>query len=148
MIRSLTVHETTPYDEVGNLLHDALYRIQKCGYKLLNVFETKVNKIPHCKTDQGFIIVYDDTVSLAQPEQQLEPRWIPCSERLPDYEEKSYWVCTDSGNQYQVKWSESWPPLSGNLSWGWDYMDYEESASIIAWRPLPEPYKEGGKNER
>lgn len=69
MIKSITICEVTTYDVVGELLKKSLEELNKRHYRILNVFETKVNKIPRCKTDQGFIVVYDDKLPSAQPEQ-------------------------------------------------------------------------------
>lgn len=63
-----------------------------------------------------------------------EPQWIPCSKRLPDFEEKSYWVCTRTGRQFSCKWKRYEP--MGNWAW-------HTTATVIAWMPLPEPYKDG-----
>ncbi len=60
MIRALTVKEITSYDEVGELLKKNLDALNKKGYKVLNVFETKVNRCPSNKSDTGFVVVYDD----------------------------------------------------------------------------------------
>lgn len=61
-----------------------------------------------------------------------KPSWIPCSERLPDFEEKSYWVCTRTGHQFSCKWKR-YEPL-GNWTW-------HTTATVIAWMPLPEPWR-------
>ena len=62
--------------------------------------------------------------------------WIPCSERLP--EEETLVLCTEKG--------------TGKLYIGWflniedvgvRWFDYEGfSMEVIAWQPLPEPYRE------
>ena len=74
-------------------------------------------------------------------------RWIPVSERLPDDMQKvliwfEYYRYGDFNCMYQTygfgyvcdgKWS---PFINGETGW----QDY----NIIAWQPLPEPYKKGG----
>lgn len=62
------------------------------------------------------------------PSAQSEQKWIPCGERLPEYGEA---VLTQLGNDdMEVNW----------------IIDDEEgewfSAGVVAWMPLPEPYKE------
>lgn len=73
--------------------------------------------------------------------------WIPVSERLPDDMQKvliwfEYFRYGDFNCMYQTygfgyvcdgKWS---PFINGETGW----QDY----NIIAWQPLPEPYKKGG----
>jgi len=76
----------------------------------------------------------------AQPEQQ----WIPCSERLPKEEQKKYWICTDTGYQCECRWTNVnhfWTDLT--TSWHWHIMDVQQYAKVVAWMPLPEPWKGG-----
>ena len=55
-----------------------------------------------------------------------QPRWIPCSERLPNKD--GYYLTTTYYRQvYADYWNE-------------DHFDRTEA--VIAWMPLPEPYKE------
>lgn len=69
--------------------------------------------------------------------------WIPVSKRLPDYEEKNYWVCDDEGYQYRCRWTNDRFGLGRNTnSWGWYIMDIPQFSHIVAWMPLPKPYKE------
>lgn len=66
----------------------------------------------------------------AQPE-----RWIPCSERLPNDEKRV--LCTVQSGEYFyvvpcvfIQSTRRWlPDVHGNHD------------NVIAWRPLPEPYK-------
>lgn len=72
------------------------------------------------------------------------PHWIPCSERLPknptdNYNLKEYLVCNARGWVTTISWCDGWNccfDKDGNL-----YKD-NEMKDIIAWMPLPEPYKE------
>lgn len=59
MINSTTVEQVTSYTPVSSELEKRLDNLQKNGYHIINVIETKVNKMPGC-SDQGFIILYDD----------------------------------------------------------------------------------------
>ena len=59
MIRCCTVDEYGSFSKVGTVLKEKIGRLNDAGYKILNVFETKVTKVPH-HSDQGFIIIYDD----------------------------------------------------------------------------------------
>ena len=72
-----------------------------------------------------------------------EPQWIPCSERLPEEENKSYWICTDGGYQCECRWTNVnhlWTNLT--TDWHWHIMDVPQYSKVVAWMPLPEPYKE------
>ena len=78
-----------------------------------------------------------------QPTIEPGPQWIPVSERLPtarqsvilstkDYTgEGCYWETTE----YHVIWK--------GYRWNATYWDDE----VVAWMPLPEPYKEDGEQE-
>ena len=71
-------------------------------------------------------------------EQQLTGGWIPVSERLP--KEGRYLVTTVYG---EVKESEFdlkkwWQIDNSTISLEWE----EEPIKVVAWQPLPEPYKE------
>lgn len=72
-----------------------------------------------------------------------EPRWIPVTERLPEEQKKSYWVCTDTGYQCECRWTDNRFGM-GNLSgeWGWSIFDTPRYSKVVAWMPLPEPYSE------
>ena len=69
-------------------------------------------------------------------------KWIPCSEQLPDEVKKKYWVCTDTGYQCQCRWTNNVFGLVESDRWGWNIFDTPQYSKVIAWMPLPEPYKE------
>lgn len=80
-------------------------------------------------------LVYEQpTITLQQ--------WRPCSERLPEEKEASYWICTDGGYQCQVRWTED-AGFGKHGNWRWHHMDYPQYSKVIAWMPLPKPYQEG-----
>ena len=69
-------------------------------------------------------------------------QWTPCSERLPEEESKSYWICTDDGYQCQCRWTNVnrfWTNLT--TDWHWHTMEVPQYSKVVAWMPLPEPYK-------
>lgn len=64
---------------------------------------------------------------------EAEPRWIPCSERLPI--QSGFYLTT-------INW---YGTLSRSVKYfnGKDFFKANfETGDIIAWMPLPEPYKE------
>ena len=77
-------------------------------------------------------------LAISALEQQLTNGWISVTERLP--EEGRYLVTTVCG---EVKESEFdlrkwWQIDNSTISLEWE----EEPNKVVAWRPLPEPYKE------
>ena len=79
----------------------------------------------------------DDAEAIRVIIQALEQqRWIPVSEQLPiTVDIKYFWVCTDKGHQCKAEW----------LVWHWNYHNIPIGEKIIAWRELPEPYREVGE---
>ncbi len=74
---------------------------------------------------------------------QPEPRWIPCSERLPEHPENDdYYLVTIQCEHYDG-WDDY---VTGFAEWtkhGWDEQScYIGQIKVVAWMPLPEPYKE------
>ena len=60
--------------------------------------------------------------------------WIPTSERNPDiYKRAEKYLITDDVGQVRTACFTN----SGEACW-WTY------PNVVAWQPLPEPYKEGG----
>lgn len=63
------------------------------------------------------------------PEVKPEPKWTPCSERLP--ETPSFCLVTTDGSHNDVI------DIALYMSDGW-----HKASKVLAWMPLPEPYKE------
>lgn len=88
----------------------------------------------------------------ALPSAQSEPRWIPCSERLPEKrdwylgifkEPDTGWinpipfVCDYVGHETPITTSDFW------ILHSIDEPDsYYQGLKCVAWMPLPKPYKE------
>ena len=87
-----------------------------------------------------------------EPTIEQEPQWIPCSERLP--EEKDAGILKKLGTNKRSDYVLATVKTKGEYMavkactydgvWNWDmkyaFPDYE----IIAWMPMPEPYREEG----
>lgn len=78
--------------------------------------------------------------------------WIPCSERLPELHrvdmesEGEYYMISDSviitdGEMVSISEYE----IDDEDCRGWIAHDFEEIEDVIAWMPLPEPYKQKGE---
>lgn len=88
------------------------------------------SNIPICKEIRN---VAKETIK-ALPSAQPEQRWIPCSEALPDVRHKV--LITDGYHTAEGQ-------LQDNGDW-WQYRwtCLRKHNEIIAWQPLPEPYRE------
>jgi len=68
-----------------------------------------------------------------------EPRWIPVSERLP---ERGVTVLAYGLKDISIAWRDN-----GEHDWEWRFDDFElngeERNYVLAWMPLPKPYKGG-----
>ena len=80
-------------------------------------------------------------------EEEYNSSWIPCSERLPKKEKKTYWVCTDTEYQCECRWTNNRFGF-GEGEWGWSIFDTPQYSKPIAWMPLPEPYKTESEVEK
>ena len=87
------------------------------------------------------------------PSIESEPKWIPCSERLPEYNESvltwdGYVFCIEKRIPY-IR-DDDGEPIEGDWWVGDEYDDYESECytnlrdgAAIAWLSLPEPCKGG-----
>lgn len=75
------------------------------------------------------------------PSVEPEQKWIPVTERLPKKENKSYWVCTDTKHQYECRWTNNIYGIGESNDWGWKIFDIPQYTKVLAWMPLPEPWR-------
>ena len=97
--------------------------------------------------DAGYEVVRVDDI-LALPTAEPKTGWIPVSERLPDAEYgegDSVLCCTETGLMHILYWDGgNWCVPTGephqwvNHKTGWH-------DKVIAWMPLPEPYRGDGE---
>ena len=87
--------------------------------------------------EEGVAKAYDDTYDItihceSEEEQQkaIEQlkslQWIPCSERLPF--DAGYYLTTTTYNEVFCDY--------------WNLNEWNRTGQVIAWMPLPEPYRE------
>jgi len=84
--------------------------------------------------EEDIYIKVSDAVDLLRELPSVTPqtRWIPVSEKLPD--EKDYCLCCDKDGYITIGFVSKW-------SKQWCFDDPEVDIDVIAWMPLPEPYK-------
>lgn len=78
-------------------------------------------------------------------------RWIPVTERLPEKDTHCVLVTYKDGNDYFVKqmyYGKAYFECSSKICFYDSDSEYGdiEYRGVIAWMPLPEPYKEGEQN--
>ena len=110
----------------------------KCGECPL-LIKVNTEKGSHLITDCKLEAFLHDLPSASVGTEMSLPKWIPCSERLPDacgkYLVTMKWN-DDSGEEHIVikaTWYGEWDDI------GWDLA---EIFDVVAWMPLPEPYNE------
>lgn len=105
--------------------------------------DTLVNRIVfHTDIPSEYKEQVEDTISDMQTI-ETEPRWIPCSERLPE----------DSGEYLTFQ-------CSANIKYGWyQVLCYDDGWNcfgsnkknevkyVVAWMPLPKPWGGSGEND-
>lgn len=95
--------------------------------------------------DKAIWKVLEEVIEMVK-EQPKAGGWIPCSERLPD--ESGAYMATIQGSRIRyvgAKWFAHTGDDYPNKSKWCDLCKYEE---VIAWQPLPKPYKEEKENGR
>ena len=69
---------------------------------------------------------------------QTEPQWIPCSERLPYSQEQVIVSIQDDAGDTRFNYTTCGWIITDKECW---IVDDEVNNYVIAWMPLPEPYK-------
>ena len=94
-----------------------------------------------------------ETLRMAVRALESKPRWIPCSDRLPEMHEKNDYtgwyeesnlvlICEKSGLHPQVHIGLCWK-LEGRV--GWRTREWKVLDKVTAWMPLPETYSGSGQ---
>lgn len=134
-----------------NPFEKILDRLEK--YKNNDLIEHDSEQCEHCKRiDCGIgmdcsICVMDKAQEIVQEvAREYNNGWIPCSERLPEYDEE-YIKKYNNDKQYIVICKYSYAPTVAHFSKEkiWYYDDFVKFNDVIAWQPLPEPYQQNGE---
>ena len=81
------------------------------------------------------------------PSVQSEPKWIPCSEKLPEKYIGQWLCCTSDGAVMILPYDTPGDGTKECVFYKWDDDGYSyQTFDIVAWMPLPKPWK-GEANE-
>ena len=108
-------------------MKDVIYR-----QSAINLLKKWADGYQYIETDAELAIIEFQELPSAQPEQ----KWIPCSERLPRQEQEV--ICQCRANMIRVL------KLDAYGDWYQDAKHCYMSGFVIAWMPLPEPYRKDG----
>lgn len=110
----------------------------------LRIYISDYAKPPYGREVEGTVELLKEAADAIEalsdkPEVDYDGEWIPCSERLP--KKDGFYLATIDGEIAGVDKSFTGLAEFENGKWIDDEGDYKP---IIAWQPLPEPYKETG----
>ena len=112
-------------------------------YEYENLVEHDSEQIQHCKQfdDCGFrdctLCIFDKAIEIVKQEaEKYNNGWIPCSERLPEENQKV--ILQDIYGNITIETMKISNGLEGFRDGDW----WSSANNYLAWRPLPEPYKE------
>lgn len=106
-----------------------------------------VNSIEsHCRIrEDGYMTeeqMQEYKAMIKRKSKPVYPRWIPCSVRLPE-DGLFVIVCNDEGISHVAKFErETWEWYLKYCLYDFDVWDIKENGEVVAWMPLPTPYKE------
>lgn len=83
----------------------------------------------------------DERVAFCPLTEVPEPKWIPCSERLPEKGEVVL-ITNGKGNVRCGQYRSEHDVRDGTHYWWWKGKTVE---TVLAWMPLPKPYREDGE---
>ena len=109
-----------------------------------------LRKYQTCNLDDAYNEGWGDYQACVSqlPSAQLEQRWIPVSERLPEdeYVLISKMPTKISGSKWSVAIAiRTADPRSRKIQWRDSGFGVIQDDKVLAWMPLPKPYKEGGE---
>ena len=112
---------------------------------------SKAGLINYAATGDGNGMIQAVNVIKELPSAQPEQRWIPCSERLP--EEKDAGILKKLGTEKKSEYVLATVEVKGERmtvtacthdgKWDWNMKYAFPDFNIVAWMPLPEPWKGG-----
>lgn len=121
-------------DQYGCPISDVVFALDKAiealyGHKDPYEYYGKLEKAHDDGYEEGY----------GQAKFDYEPYWIPCSERLPNSQTEVIVSCRDDSADTICRYTASgWITTNGEY---W-IVDNEINPYVVAWMPLPKPYRE------
>ena len=131
--------------------------------KLANLLENNLQSFEEMISEHGKGIAHGTRIALKRVEEQPtiapespQPQWIQVTERLPD-ENQPVCILLENGNVFRAEirtrqllkeWWYRYDPTDEDMDMLGIHYEVEgwlKENPIVAWMPLPEPYKEASK---
>ena len=110
-------------------LRDVIERIKELPSVAIPSAEPKIVPIAEIKFDDDML---HEIVEKAVKNIEIEPNWIPVSERLPEDDGEYLATIYDTDENYKYMDIAEWEDGI------WQYKDY---IKVLAWMPLPKPFE-------
>ena len=99
-----------------------------------------VGDVPYIKEHPNVGLLWKAWIE-SLPSAQPEQRWIPCSEKLPDIGELVLITQNRGDGDKTVETAYLTSDGPNDLYWSIELFKSRETDVVLAWMPLPEPYR-------
>lgn len=116
--------------------------ISRQALKEAMYIEAMVKDSDEQKWDSGCWIRYKMFERVVNSLPSAKPKWIPVTERLPEKYIGEWLCCTDEGEIMVLPYDTPGDGSKECVFYEWDDNGYYyQTFNVVAWMPLPEPWK-------
>ena len=109
------------------------------------VYTDILQSMPNNQVVKGKVTCLDEVIeSVNQLAEEYNNGWIPCSERLPDIDE-SVLICFSNDMESVIAFRTRMIESNYEDVWINSSTAHRITSNILAWQPLPAPYKQKGE---